>query len=308
MQTEESREEYLAYFQKHSNCDLPYCIEVAARKKGTHVVVVGATHGNEPAGVKAMVAFHRQVQNGDLKLQSGKVSLLLGNPQAFQKDQRYVDRDLNRSFHEPDSTTIEGRRAYDIIQYLEQNSGIAALLDLHSVSIGDFKICVYEKDNSRSLELTLNISEIALHFAYHPAHMPGALITATGQRHISSLIVECGNHQSQQGIDTSRRHMQTLLAHYQMLPASAKTPKKDGAIIEQYESIGAIKPGPNFRFLIANVATGTKLSKGQVFAKDDHGEHIAPQACYVVVPSRVVKSTDVDAGFLGSMNLLKINT
>ena len=308
MQTETTREEYLAYFQRHNNCLLPYCIEVAADRQGAHVVVVGATHGNEPAGVRAMVGFHRQLQNGDLKLESGKVSLLLGNPQAYEQDQRYVDRDLNRSFDEPDSATIEGQRADDIIQYVEQSRDIAALLDLHSVSIGDFKICVYEKDNPDSLELTLSISEIPLHFAYHPAHMPGASISTAGRHYTCGLIVECGNHLSEQSIDTAKDHMQALLAHYHIVPASAKAPKKDGAIIEQYESISAIKPGPNFRFLIADVTTGTKLSKGQVFARDDNGEHIAPQDCFIVVPSRVVKATDVDAGFLGSLNMLKRNT
>jgi hypothetical protein len=44
-----------------------------------------------------------------------------------------------------------------------------------------------------------------------------------------------------------------------------------------------------------------------VFAKDDNGEHIAPQDCYIVVPSRVVKVTDVDAGFLGCLNVLQMH-
>jgi hypothetical protein len=78
--------------------------------------------------------------------------------------------------------------------------------------------------------------------------------------------------------------------------------------IEQYESISAIKSGPNFKFLIPDVATGTKLSKGQVFAKDDNGERIAPEDCYIVVPSRVGKTKDVDAGFLACLNMLKTNT
>ena len=126
MQNKESRELVLTYFQNQSNCELPYCIEVASNREGAHVMVVGGTHGNEPAGVKAMVAFHQQVHNGDFILERGKVSLVLGNPRAYEQDQRYIDRDLNRSFNQPDSTTIEGRRAGDIIQYLEQNSGMAA--------------------------------------------------------------------------------------------------------------------------------------------------------------------------------------
>ena len=308
MNTNESREETLGYFSKQSNCELPYCIEVTADKRGEHVVVVGGTHGNEPAGVNAIMGFHQQVQNGELQLESGKVSLLLGNPQAYEQDQRYIDWDLNRSFDASDPTTIEGRRAAEIIQYLDRNNDMAALLDLHSVSIGNFKLCVYEKGNPESLKLTLSISDIPLHFAYHPAHMPGALIGATGQLQICGLIVECGNHLSEGGIVTAQEHMQALLAHYQLLPAPAKAPKQDPGAIEQYESIGAIDPGPNFKFLIPDVATGTKLTKGQTFAKDDNGEHIAPQACYIVVPSRVVKATDVDAGFLGRLNMLKTNT
>lgn len=308
MHPEESREKYLAYFEKYNNCQLPYCIEVPSNREGSHVVVAGATHGNEPAGVMAMVAFHQKVQNGGLQLVSGKVSLLLGNPRAYEQDQRYVDWDLNRSFNEPDTTTIEGRRAAEIIQYLGQNRGIAALLDLHSVSIGDFKICVYEIGNPQSLELTLGISEIALHFAYHADHMPGALISKAGQRQICGLIVECGNHQSKQGMNTAQSHIHALLEQYQILRTTAEAPKRKRSLIEQYESISAIKSGSNFKFLIPDVATGTKLSKGQVFAKDDTGEHIAPEDCYIVVPSRVVKATDVDAGFLACLNMLKTNT
>ena len=50
MNAEESRKEILDYFQKQSNCELPYCIEAVAHKEGQHVVIVGGTHGNEPAG------------------------------------------------------------------------------------------------------------------------------------------------------------------------------------------------------------------------------------------------------------------
>jgi len=306
MKAKKSREEILEYFKKHGNCDLPYCIEVAADTEGEHVVVVGGTHGNEPAGVRAMVAFHRRLKDGEIKLNSGKVSLLMGNPQAYRKNRRYVDRDLNRSFGDPDDAALEGRRAGEIKNYLDRNTDIAALLDLHSVSIGDFKICVYEKDNAPSLDLTLSISDIPLHFAYHPEHMPGALITAAGRRQICGLIVECGNHLSKQGVDTALVHMQAILGRYHLFNTAVRRPQRKTLTIEQYESIGAIKPGPNFNFLITDVETGTKLAKGQLFGRDDSGDHRAPQDCYIVAPSRVVKSTDYDAGFLGRLKLLKI--
>jgi len=40
---------------------------------------------------------------------------------------------------------VEGRRALEIKSFLNNNDDIKALLDLHSVSIGDFKLLVYTK-------------------------------------------------------------------------------------------------------------------------------------------------------------------
>jgi succinylglutamate desuccinylase len=306
MNTEESREEIVAYFSKHCNCELPYCIEVAADKTGEHVVIVGGTHGNEPAGVNAMVGFHRRLKDGEVKLDSGKISLLLGNPQAYRNDRRYIDQDLNRSFDDPALTTKEGRRAGEIIAYLDRNNDIAALLDLHSVSIGDFKICVYEKDNAQSLNLALNISDIRLHFAYHPDHMPGTLIEAAGTHQICSLIVECGNHLSKSATNIALDLIYAILVHKKLIDAFLWADKKIPGTITQYESIQPIKPGANFRFIIEPLETGTKLESGQQFATDDDRIHIAPEDCHVVVPSLIVKPTDGDAGFLGKKNLIEI--
>lgn len=302
MNNAESRGKKLDYFREHSNGELPYCIEVAADREGEHVVVVGGTHGNEPAGVNAMVAFHRRLKNGDIKLVRGKVSLLLGNPEAYRKDRRYVDRDLNRSFCDPDDTTLEGRRAAEIKKFLGADQEIRSLLDLHSVSIGEFKICVYEKENAQSLNLALSIRNIPLHFAYHPEHMPGALITAAGRRRICGLIVECGNHLSKSAANTALDHIQAVLFHYNLMEGSLSPERWMPAPITQYESIQFIKPDVNFRFLIDGVQTGTKLASGQKFARDEHGYHVAPQKCFIVVPSMVVKPTDHDAGFLCKMN------
>ncbi|MGD9077838.1 MAG: succinylglutamate desuccinylase/aspartoacylase family protein [Desulfobacterales bacterium] len=304
MNIDESREKILDYFSENNNCELPYCIQVKAEREGEHVVVVGGTHGNEPAGVNAMVGFHRRLKDGEIKLKSGKVSLLLGNPQAYEKDRRYVDRDLNRSFCDPDDATLEERRAGEIIAYLDCNNDIAALLDLHSVSIGDFKICVYEKDNTQSLNLALSISDIPLHFAYHPDHMPGTLIQAAGTHQICSLIVECGNHLSRSATHMALDLIYSILVHKKLIDASLWSEKKMTGTITQYESIQPIKPGANFRFIIEALETGTKLEKGQQFAIDDDRIHIAPQDCHVVVPSMIVKPTDVDAGFLGKKNLI----
>ena len=306
MKTEEPREKILDYFSENNNCELPYCIQAKAEREGAHVVVVGGIHGNEPAGIKAMVEFHRALTKGDFVLNSGKVSLLMGNPEAYRENRRYIDKDLNRVFCDHDDNTAESRRAEEIRKFLGESKNICFLLDLHSVSIGDFKICVYEKDNAQSLDLALSISNIPLHFAYHHEHMPGTLIEAVGQQRICGLIVECGNHLSKPAVKIAFDHICAILAHEKLIDASLWPAKKMPETITQYESIKPIKPGANFRFIIEPLETGTKLKKGQQFAIDDHGIHIAPQDCHIVVPSMIVKATDADAGFLGKKNMIEI--
>jgi succinylglutamate desuccinylase len=307
MKTEESREKILDYFREHSNCEIPYCIQVMANREGAHVVIVGGTHGNEPAGVKAMVAFHRRLIKDGIKLHSGKVSLLMGNPQAYRKDRRYVDRDLNRIFGDPDDTTVEGRRALEIKNFFTENKDIRSLLDLHSVSIGDFKICVYKKQNVQSFKLAITISDIDLHFAYHPEHTPGTLIEAAGKHQICGIMVECGNHMSKQAVNTALEHIRAIVVYHNLMDAVLSSKKSMPATLIQYESIQSIRPAVNFRFLVEGVKTGTKLEKGQQFARDDTGYHVAAQECYIVVPSNLVKPTDTDAGFLCKMNRIDMN-
>ena len=290
---------HLAYFIKHTSGSTPFCMDISSPNPGPHLVIVGGNHGNEPGGVKAMVELHRALGCGQVKLTRGKVSFLLGNPNAYKNDVRYIDYDLNRHFIQRDVSTVEGKRALEIERFLNDNNDIKALLDLHSVSIGDFKLLVYTKDDRDNLEFALKMSAIPLHFVFHPEHMPGTLIEAASTHGIRGLIVECGNHYATQAVETAQQHIYNFLVYYHLIDDANMNQATTAAKITLYESIQAIKPNTGFEFLIKDIKTGTKLSKGQAFARDDLGDHVAPQDCYVVVPSLVVKPTDVDAGFLG---------
>ena len=164
---------------------------------------------------------------------------------------------------------------------------------------------VYSAENPDDLRLALELSTIPLHFVFHSAHMPGTLIEAACEHGMRGLIVECGNHRDNQAVETARQHIHSFLARHHLIDESYRLPQKPPACVTIYESIQAIKPHADFTFLIEDIKTGTRLSKGQKYAKDDHGDHIAPQDCHVVVPSLVVKATDDDARFLGRRTVVE---
>jgi succinylglutamate desuccinylase len=92
------------------------------------VVVVGGTHGNEYTGVWCIKALDRQLKVNK-QYPSLFLSTVLGNPQAYLANKRFVDQDLNRQFsyealvennNNPLSTSVsvESKRAHELNQLL----------------------------------------------------------------------------------------------------------------------------------------------------------------------------------------------
>jgi aspartoacylase len=104
-----------------------------------HVLVSGGTHGNEYTG--AFLARH-WLQNPELlRRESFKTIPLLANPRAFSMCRRYVERDLNRSFHPSgeiaNPEAFELSRALDIELELRKNcaGGLPEVIfDIHSTT------------------------------------------------------------------------------------------------------------------------------------------------------------------------------
>ncbi|MBD2384423.1 aspartoacylase [Cylindrospermum sp. FACHB-282] len=103
------------------------------------VAIVGGSHGNELIGVYLVKKFQ---QNGNLINRSSFETLaLLGNPKAIAEGRRYIDKDLNRCFHNSvlqDITlsTYEDLRAKEIQQILQPPNQpiVDAIVDLHTTT------------------------------------------------------------------------------------------------------------------------------------------------------------------------------
>ena len=110
------------------------------------VAVVGGTHGNEYTGVFCVKALERQLQNGKRKFPFD-LSTLIGNPEAYKLNRRFVDEDLNRQFSKAaidaaeskalSALSVEQRRAKEIDSILGPKFGTPAMdfiVDLHTTT------------------------------------------------------------------------------------------------------------------------------------------------------------------------------
>ena len=94
-----------------------------SNNKGPLLFVTGGVHGNEPSGVKAMEKVFEELQKNKPEIH-GRIVGVMGNTAALEKDQRFIDEDLNRTWTEENvknetPETAEQKEMHEIITVLE---------------------------------------------------------------------------------------------------------------------------------------------------------------------------------------------
>ena len=300
----------LKFFEDQQNVDLGYAFEIDSGKKGDTVVIFGGVHGNEPSGVRAMIEFKKYLDLRGLQLNQGRVLFVLGNPEAYRKGVRFIDQNLNRVFlPEVESSDVEGQRAKEIMDFLKAYGQVDYFLDLHSVSVGEFQIAVYS-DNATSRDRVLEFSNLDMHFAVKPEHLPGTVFDLAEQIGVVGYSIECGNHESEQAVGVAWDHILELLIRREIISVKDfegvyQLPKKPTEV-QIYITHQKIVPQPGFRFLNAEVTTGTFVKKSEIYAKSDQQDYIAEKDLHVMMPDKNPRVKDSDAGFLCEREVVKV--
>ena len=127
-----------------------WCIH--SGQDGPHLWIVGAVHGNEAVGAVVISELLERALTEPL-LTRGRITLVIGNPNAFLEDLRYIDQDLNRAFAEDvnEIADQEVQRKWVLTDLLQLDSP-DFVLDLHSVSRGDHGIIVYPEESKEWAE------------------------------------------------------------------------------------------------------------------------------------------------------------
>lgn len=130
-----------------------------AKEGGKLLILVGGLHGNEPAGVRAILRFFEELEESALPI-DGRVVGITGNARALREGGRFLVHDLNRLWTEetvrldpgldgasgaPIGESVSGSEGYteeveqqeilrELRRVLDRAPGCAVLLDLHSTS------------------------------------------------------------------------------------------------------------------------------------------------------------------------------
>ncbi len=137
---------------EHANTAALRVHSFRALQPGCRLIVLGAVHGNETCGTRAIERVLAELDSGALALASGQVTFVpVTNPLAYQRRQRAGDRNLNRNLR-PMMTPqdYEDRIANALCPLLAEHD---VLLDLHSFhSPGEPFAMIGPLDNAGALE------------------------------------------------------------------------------------------------------------------------------------------------------------
>ena len=293
-------EDTLEYFKSHQ-AEIYGHMKIDGKHKGPEILIVGATHGNEPAGVEAIVRIHKLIQSGEIEIERGVVHFLLGNPEAYIKNSRYIDFDLNRLFLDEHTDSYEGHRMQEVKRLIHNHNGFHALLDIHSVSKGDNQMMIYNSEYENCYPLACKISSIPTHLTYSTAQLPGLLIEECTRLGSFALGIECGNHTDPHSSDVAYEHALHLLIYFGLIePTHLEQFSQHHSrpeIITQYQMSHAIIPSEGFKFT-KDFETGDFITEGETYANSTEVEYVAADDCYIVMPPKKVDPYDYDAGFL----------
>jgi predicted deacylase len=127
-------------------------IHYSGQGSGPRLIVLGAVHGNETCGTRAIERLMAELDSGALLISNGSLTLVpVANPLAYAKGERAGERNLNRNLFPNDAPQdFEDRVANWLCPLLASHD---VLLDLHSFRAHSQPfVMVGPRDNDGPLE------------------------------------------------------------------------------------------------------------------------------------------------------------
>lgn len=271
---------------------------------GQTMIVMGALHGNEPAGMFAAQEVFAELERRQPRMR-GRLLGVVGNRAALAEQQRFLVRDMNRRWaRERVAALLESDPAHDEREDAEQRALLEVLrdaesrtpdplilLDLHTTSGACPPFCcMADALRNRPMAFALGVPVIL----GLEEVTDGTLMGYLGDYGHSGIAFEAGQHEDP---ETKRRHVAaiwlTLVSaglleerqvpdygeHSRLLRRAAKGKPQVVEIVYRH----AITPEDKFA-MEPGYTSFQRLRPGQVLAKDRDGDVRAATSGRILLP------------------------
>jgi succinylglutamate desuccinylase len=277
---------------------------------GALIIAIGAMHGNEPSGVRALQTLFQMLEDEPLHNPTfsfkGKIIGLIGNVQAYERKVRFIEKDLNRQFLVEQIEDLKSRppqyfedlERIELLQTIENEINTykpknIIVLDLHTTSAdGGIFTIVAEDEESIAVASELHAPVVkgfvqgtggtTIHyFKTENMGVPTfALSFEAGQhddplsekRAIAWLVNALRATDCVQPEDVETKHEEILRGY------SDKLPK----VVQLFDS-HKITDSDNFK-MMPNYKNFQSIKKGEKLATDNKGDIKASEDCLILMP------------------------
>lgn len=289
--------------------------QFAGLQAGPRLLVLGAVHGNEICGTRAIERLITEIDSGELRIERGTLTLLpITNPLAYQRKQRQGDRNLNRNLRpNRDPQDFEDHIANALCPVLEAHE---VLLDLHSFHTGGQPfVMLGPRDNAGMLEPFAHAADearLAAHLGVsrvvegwldtyalgvarrrdrHPDANPLLLDAAYGvgtteymrSRGGYGVTLECGQHDEANAPAVAYCAIRQTLALLGMVDAVPEPPQQAFEVLRLEDVIDLENPGDTF---VREWQSFDPLKAGELIGHRHDGREVrAEQDGFIVFPN-----------------------
>ena len=258
----------------------------SGKNDGSKVLFLGAIHGNEIAGTKAILKLKSKLDNGEITLKKGVLTMMpICNPLAHKKDVRFINKNLNRIISNYDNPSDEEEQY--ACEVADAISSCDYLIDFHSThSKGDkpFAFLDYPTDNNKLLVASSMVRYVLTNWPdiYEEQDTLHDFSTEkfaqiSGK---SSITLECGYHKD---IDAENIAFET------MINVLVKLDMIDGKFIEYpktYIKMQKVVIKDKNGQLSSDFNHLDIIKSGELIAVYSDGEEIRADAdCYILIPN-----------------------
>jgi predicted deacylase len=280
---------------------------------GPRLIVLGAVHGNETCGTKAIQRFIEEIDSGTLQIAAGEVTFVpITNPLAYARGERSGERNLNRNLGPKENPAdFEDRIANWLCPLLARHE---VLLDLHSTraksapfamlgpvdNAGDVEPFAHSK-RERSLARRLGVRRFvqgwlgtyARGVARRVREGRGSALNTDPRYGVGTteymrsvggyaITLECGQHDDPSSPEVAYRAIRNALTFLGLAPGAAPEVADKYEALRIHEVIDKAHAGDRFA---REWSSFDRLAKGDVIATRQDGMVLsAPADGWIMFP------------------------